>query len=100
MYEHTLLTFGRKIANLREQSGLTQKMLARRIGISPSYLGKVECGKSSGGLSVEIMFQIAEGLGVNLSDLLRQDKEDEERTARFLNKRQIREMQRKYISEK
>ena len=58
---------GLKIRALRRQAGLTQGELARRAGISPSYLNLIELNKRAvGGALVD---RIAAGLAVNRAEL-------------------------------
>ena len=37
--------FGLKIRELREQKGITQRDLAKALGVSAAYLSALECGK-------------------------------------------------------
>lgn len=41
--------FGKRVRELREQRGLTQRELARRLDVSTSYVNKVENGKLHAG---------------------------------------------------
>ena len=43
------MLFGKRVRELREQRGLTQKELARRLDLSISYVNKVENGKLHSG---------------------------------------------------
>jgi len=65
---------GENIRRLRIAKQLSQQRLAELAGISYKYLGEVERNKSS--LSVEILFQIASGLGVEAYTLLQNDMND------------------------
>jgi predicted transcriptional regulator/transcriptional regulator with XRE-family HTH domain len=71
---------GLKVRSKRKLAGLTQGELARRAGISPSYLNLIEQSKRriAGGL----IDRIAEGLGVDRAEL---DGEAERRTVESLN---------------
>lgn len=40
-----MVTLGHAIRNLRKASGLTQKSLAERVGVDPTYLSHVEAGR-------------------------------------------------------
>jgi transcriptional regulator with XRE-family HTH domain len=61
--------FGAVVRELREARGWTQEQLAERSDMNASYLGFVERGDNVPTLT--IIIQIAEGLGVEPSDLLR-----------------------------
>lgn len=52
----------------REHRGLTQQQLAKRVGISASYLSQIETGKRAG--STEVLVTIAKALNVMLDDLV------------------------------
>ena len=51
----------------REKRGLTQDDLARRVGLSKSFLSEIENGKKTG--SVKTLRGIAEALGIDLTRL-------------------------------
>lgn len=70
---------GIKIRTLRKRCGLSQRELARRTGISSSYLNLIELEKRAAGAS--LVDRIAEGLGVARSDL---DGEAERRAVESL----------------
>lgn len=70
---------GIKIRTLRKQSGLTQGELARRAGISSSYLNLIELNKRA--IAGGLLDRIAAGLGVTRSDL---DGEAERRVVESL----------------
>ena len=54
----------------RKLRGLTQQELADRIGISKSHLSKIEAPSSSKYCSLAILFDIADGLGIDVVVLL------------------------------
>lgn len=58
---------GRTIRQLRLAEGLTQKELADRAGVDPSYIGKIERGEKLKVL--ERLYRIAQGLGKSLTAL-------------------------------
>ena len=51
----------------REKRGMTQDDLARRVGLSKSFLSEIENGKKTG--SVKTLRGIAEALGIDLTRL-------------------------------
>lgn len=65
---------GENIRRLRVGKRLSQQRLAELAGISYKYLGEVERNQSS--LSVEVLFQIASGLGIEAYTLLQTDIND------------------------
>src|SRR5690606_31754692 len=58
---------GLKIRNLRREKGLTQNELARRAGISASYLNLIESNKRA--VAGMLLQRIAAGLGVDATQL-------------------------------
>jgi len=55
---------------LREARDLTLEELADRAGMSANYVGDAERGERN--ISVRALWQLADGLGVAASDLLRE----------------------------
>lgn len=58
---------GRRIAVYRTMRGLSQEDLAAKIGISKSYLSKIEAENSDVEFSLYVLFSIAEGLSLDVS---------------------------------
>ena len=58
---------GTKIRDLREKSGLKQKEVAEKVGISAQYLSRIEYGQK---VSVYQMDQILHALGKTLADIM------------------------------
>ena len=63
-----LAALGRRLRDLRQRRGLTQKALGERAGVSPRFLVQVEGGE--GNLSVLRLAELAEALGVSLTQLV------------------------------
>lgn len=61
---------GRRIAFYRTKRGWTQDFFADKIGISKSYLSKIEAAQSYKSFSLEVLFLIAKGLDMEPSNLL------------------------------
>lgn len=61
---------GAKVAYYRTLRQLTQDELARRIHISRSTLNRIERGRYNGGISLSTLMDIAEGLHIELSNLV------------------------------
>ena len=59
--------FGKTVASLRKQRGISQEDLAFRSGISRSYMGVIERGEKSP--SVDTIARVARGLGMSLAEL-------------------------------
>jgi len=63
-----LKNLGKRIQTLRKTGLLTQEELAERADLHPTYIGGVERGERN--VSVYTLLRIAEGLGVEIKDLL------------------------------
>lgn len=59
---------GRNIARYRESGGLTQTMLAEKIGISTAFVSRVERGQKK--MKVETLYATARALNVSVDALL------------------------------
>jgi len=59
--------FGRTVARLRRERGLSQEELAFRSGINRSYMGVIERGEKSP--SLDTAAKVATGLGMSIGDL-------------------------------
>lgn len=69
--QHQYVCLGHKIANIRISLNMSQNELARHVGISRSYLSKLECGTGISGMSLEILFKIAEAFQIDVAQLVR-----------------------------
>ena len=59
---------GRKIAEARRTSGITQNALAERVGVTAQAVSKWETGRSCP--DIAILDEIADTLGISLFELL------------------------------
>lgn len=67
--------FGRNLKNLRTERGMSQQNLSNAVGLSPSYISRIENGAV--GISQEIVAKLADFLGVSTA-LLTKDTEYEQ----------------------
>lgn len=56
----------KRIVHYRIRKGLSQDELADKIGISKSYLSKIEAPGSTKAFSLDVLFAIADGLDVDV----------------------------------
>lgn len=61
---------GLKIAKYRLKKGITQEELANNVGVSYSYITQIEAPNVVKKMSLEVLFDIAETLDVDIKDLL------------------------------
>lgn len=66
---------GSKVRSLRRQHGLTQKRLAERLEISPSYLNLIENGKRP--LSAPVLIKLAQVFALDLASFAEDDAQTE-----------------------
>lgn len=72
-----LKLIGAKVAFYRTLRGLKQQELADRVSMSRSTINKVERGGYNDNLSIDMLFTLANGLGINVRMLLEITPEDE-----------------------
>lgn len=64
---------GTNIKHYREHKKLTQIQLAEQAGISISYLSKIEASGCNKSLSISVLNQIANVLGVEISEFFKEE---------------------------
>ncbi len=63
-------TVGSKIKQKRKEKGLTQQQLCEKVGISLSYLSKIEAANCDKSFSLAMLNQIANELEVDIIEFL------------------------------
>jgi len=76
-----LTALGKRVRELREQRGMTRKILAREAAVSERYLGQLESGE--GNISIILLRHIAAAFTLPLSLLLPHEQEHEDRRRRI-----------------
>lgn len=67
------ISMGLKIAYYRKKAGMTQEVLAERIGKSVNFIAQVEGTGIVRGVSLETLFKIAQVLQIPPSKLIEED---------------------------
>ena len=67
------ISMGLKIAYYRKKTGMTQEVLAERIGKSVNFIAQVEGPGIVRGVSLETLFKIAQVLQIPPSKLIEED---------------------------
>ena len=67
------ITLGLKIAYYSKKAGLTQELLAERVGKSVNFIAQVEGTGTIRGVSLETLFKIAQVLDIPPAKLLGDD---------------------------
>lgn len=70
-YAERFRNLGLQIARYRKQKGLTQMDLAKKAGISRTHISNIEAAGIEKGISLELLFRIADLLEVPVEKLLR-----------------------------
>lgn len=68
---------GAKVTYFRTMRGLTQRSLAERINVSPNTIGRIERGQYNDNVSISMLIDLANGLGVPVYAFLRYTEDDE-----------------------
>lgn len=63
------ILLGLNIAFYRKKKGLTQENLAESVGISRTHMSNIEAKKVDKSLSLEVLFDIADALNVEVGKL-------------------------------
>ncbi len=69
VYEQKYIKFGLRVQYYRKLKGLTQEALADKLGLSWSYVAKIESPARAFGVSMETLFRISDVLDVPVSKL-------------------------------
>ena len=78
--EELLIDLGRRIAELRAGSGLTQEQLAERLDLTPRYVQMIEAGEANP--KVKSLVGIAAILGVEVRELFDEPESRQVRVGR------------------
>ena len=70
--------FGRRMKQARKAKRMTSDVLARRLGLNPSYIRQIECGRKTP--SLDAMIAICNEIDVSPNYLLRDDLQEEAST--------------------
>ena len=67
-----MLKLGDSIRKKRRELGLTQTELAKKVGVTVGYIGKIEIGQKP---SLFILFRIGNVLGIPSTEIIKEDTE-------------------------
>ncbi len=65
-------TVGSRIKQKRKEKGFTQQQLCEKVGISLSYLSKIEAANCDKSFSLSILNQLANALKVDVTDFFKE----------------------------
>lgn len=69
-YDDKYIEIGKKIAEYRKKRNITQEELANKVAISYSYLTQIEAPNVVKKMSLEVLFDIAMALNIDIKELL------------------------------
>lgn len=69
-YDDKYIEIGKKIAEYRKMRNITQEELANKVAISYSYLTQIEAPNVVKKMSLEVLFDIAMALKIDIKELL------------------------------
>lgn len=69
-YSEEYKEIGKKISQYRLKAGMKQEELANKVGISYSYLTQIEAPNVVKKMSLEVLFDIANVLKIDIKQLL------------------------------
>ena len=69
---------GAKVAYFRISNGLTQEEMAERVHLSRSTLSKIAHGNYNRSITLDLLLDIADGLGIDLSMLFVLDRDEKD----------------------
>ncbi len=70
-YSEEYKQIGRNIGEYRRKKKISQEKLAEKVGISFSYISQIEAPNVVKKMSIEVLYDIANALGVKIEDLLK-----------------------------
>jgi len=68
-HDDKFIQLGLNIAYYRKLNGLNQEALAEIVGISRTHLSNIEAPRVEKSLSLEVLFEISDALGIHTSKL-------------------------------
>ena len=72
MESDILVNLGKSLKKYRLENKLTQEQLAEVVGIHPTYVGKLECGKNNP--STKMLYKLSRALNKTIPELFYFDK--------------------------
>ena len=66
--DERMITFGRRVREVRKAKGISQERLAEMAGIDRSYMGNIERGEKN--ITLKKAYEICDALEVEIQDLV------------------------------
>ncbi|MDU0461940.1 helix-turn-helix domain-containing protein [Staphylococcus ureilyticus] len=65
------MTFGENIKRIRKDMNITQEEMAKRIGISRSYIADIERNRKN--ISLAVIMKFSKGLNISINEFINDD---------------------------
>lgn len=66
--DERMISFGRRVRELRKSKGISQERLAEMAGIDRSYMGNIERGEKN--ITLKKAYEVCDALDVKIQDLI------------------------------
>ena len=66
--DERMVTFGRRVREVRKSKGISQERLAEMAGIDRSYMGNIERGEKN--ITLKKAYEICDALDIEIKDLV------------------------------
>ncbi|MBA2056324.1 helix-turn-helix transcriptional regulator [Psychrobacter cryohalolentis] len=66
--DERMVTFGKRVREVRKSKGISQEALAEIAGIDRSYMGNIERGEKN--ITLKKAYEICDALSVDIKDLV------------------------------
>lgn len=66
--DERMVTFGKRVREVRKSKGISQETLAEIAGIDRSYMGNIERGEKN--ITLKKAYEICDALGIDIKDLV------------------------------
>ena len=63
-----MITFGKRVREVRKSKGISQEKLAEMAAIDRSYMGNIERGERN--ITLKKAYEICDALGIEIQDLV------------------------------
>ena len=66
--DERMITFGKRVREVRKSKGISQERLAEMAGIDRSYMGNIERGEKN--ITLKKAYEICDALGIEINILV------------------------------
>lgn len=66
--DERMITFGKRVREVRKSKGISQERLAEMAGIDRSYMGNIERGEKN--ITLKKVYEICDALNIEIRDVV------------------------------